>query len=179
MSDRTFALVVLLLAGATWWTWGLVAAWRARRHLGGVRLVTCPETGTKAAVTFDRAHAVMTAMVQDRADVQLGSCSRWPERGPCDQPCIGEALSDDTSTARIVERWAADKTCVFCRKPLREAPVLGHHIALRSPDGSTTEWPEIAAESLPAALAADAPVCWDCHVVETFRRVHPELVTDR
>ena len=30
MTDRTFALAVLLLAGGVWWTWGLVAAWRAR-----------------------------------------------------------------------------------------------------------------------------------------------------
>jgi hypothetical protein len=23
------------------------------------------------------------------------------------------------------------------------------------------------------------PVCWNCHVTETFRRLHPELVVDR
>src|SRR5581483_5567634 len=178
MTDRTFALAVLLLAGAVWWTWGVVAAWRVRRQLAGVRLVTCPETGRPAAVTFDRTHATVTAMVEDRPDVQLRSCTRWPERGACEQPCVPDAIMPDASTEHIVSKWAADRRCVYCRKPLHDAP-FGHHIALRSSDCVTTEWPDVAPDHLADALASDLPVCWDCHVVETFRRVHPELVTDR
>jgi len=179
MTDRTFALAVLLLAGGVWWTWGLVAAWRARRHLAGTRLVTCPETGKQEAVTFDRRHAEVTAMVHDQADLRLNSCSRWSERGPCDQPCLSEALSPDATTEHLVSQWAEGKRCVYCHKPLREAPVVGHHVALRAPDGVTTEWPDVPPTQLSDALASDLPVCWDCHVIETFRREHPELVTDR
>ena len=29
------------------------------------------------------------------------------------------------------------------------------------------------------ALATSLPMCWNCHVAESFRRLHPELVTDR
>jgi hypothetical protein len=95
MTERTFALLVLLLAGGIWWTWRLVAAQRARRKLAGVRLVTCPETGLPAAVTFDRTHAAITAMVQDAPDLQLSSCTRWTERGPCSQPCLADALREE------------------------------------------------------------------------------------
>jgi hypothetical protein len=28
-------------------------------------------------------------------------------------------------------------------------------------------------------LATHVPVCWDCRVAKTFRREHPELLTDR
>ena len=34
-------------------------------------------------------------------------------------------------------------------------------------------------EKLPAIPAVYRPVCWTCHVGETFRREHPELVVDR
>ena len=32
---------------------------------------------------------------------------------------------------------------------------------------------------MPLALATSLPLCWNCHVAATFRRMHPELVTDR
>ena len=31
----------------------------------------------------------------------------------------------------------------------------------------------------PVMLDSYLPVCWDCHIAESFRREHPELVTDR
>lgn len=179
MPDLSFLLLVLLFAACVWTAWGVVAALRARRRLAGVRLVTCPETGTLAAVGFDRTHAALTAFVQDQADAQLERCSRWPARGRCDQPCLLDALDPERRTSSLVARWAADKRCVYCGKPLVEAPVVGHHVAVLGASGGTIEWCDVAPETLPQALASGAPVCWDCHVVETFRRVHPELVTDR
>ena len=46
-------------------------------------------------------------------------------------------------------------------------------------DGVTTEWTAMDPAALPDAMRARHPVCWNCHVAETFRRTHPELVTDR
>jgi len=43
----------------------------------------------------------------------------------------------------------------------------------------TREWVDIAPERLQAAPASSVPVCWNCHIAATFRRQHPELVTDR
>ena len=34
-------------------------------------------------------------------------------------------------------------------------------------------------EQLPEIFATHQPVCWNCHIAESFRRLHPELVTDR
>ena len=41
------------------------------------------------------------------------------------------------------------------------------------------EWAQVTPENLPAILAVYRPVCWTCHVTDTFRREHPELVVDR
>jgi len=55
----------------------------------------------------------------------------------------------------------------------------GHHIALLEPSGITREWVDVAADRLPLALATSLPLCWNCHLAASFRRMHPELVTDR
>lgn len=181
MTDLTFALLVLVFAACVWTAWGAVGALRALQRLAGVRLVTCPETGSLAAVTFDRAHAALTAFVHVDPVAQLDGCSRWALRGPCDQPCVPDAMAPGCSTTNLVATWAAGKQCVYCRKKLDdvEAPFFGHHVALLGSDRVTTEWPDVPPTDLVDALESRAPVCWNCHVVETFRRVHPELVTDR
>jgi hypothetical protein len=43
----------------------------------------------------------------------------------------------------------------------------------------TYEWPEIPPEQIPGVLATHLPVCWNCHIAETFRRMFPERVVDR
>jgi len=43
----------------------------------------------------------------------------------------------------------------------------------------TREWVDVGADRLALALATSLPLCWNCHVAATFRRTHPELVTDR
>jgi len=159
--------------------WIYVIGFRTRRRIAGARLVTCPETGRPAAVTFDVVHATLTALVDGEAKLRLADCSRWPVRKPCDQACVPQAQTSDRTVSNIMTQWSAGKRCVFCASPLGEAPFVGHHIAVRSPDGMTTEWPNVAPEELPEGFRTYTPVCWNCHVAETFRRQHPELVTDR
>jgi hypothetical protein len=36
----------------------------------------------------------------------------------------------------------------------------------------------VPAEQLPVLLLSARPVCWNCHVIERFRRQYPELVVD-
>jgi hypothetical protein len=159
--------------------WTLVIALRGRRHVAGVRIVTCPETGRPAAVSFDVGHATLAALVDDEPRLKLADCSRWPVRGPCDQACLPQAEAPASTATNIAARWSAGKRCVFCGGALVEAPSVGHHVAVRSSDGMTTEWPDFAPEDLMEALRTRMPVCWNCHVAETFRRQHPELITDR
>lgn len=51
--------------------------------------------------------------------------------------------------------------------------------ALMSPERRTVEWHEVPAETLPEVLSTYRPVCWSCHIAESFRREHPELVIER
>jgi hypothetical protein len=68
---------------------------------------------------------------------------------------------------------------VLCGKPLEEIDWLEHKPALMSPEQKTVEWHEVRAEKLPEVLSTHLPVCWNCHIAETFRREFPELVVDR
>jgi hypothetical protein len=56
---------------------------------------------------------------------------------------------------------------------------LDHYAAFLQPGGRTIEWPQVPPERLRDTIEACPPVCWNCHIAETFRRMHPELVTDR
>lgn len=46
-------------------------------------------------------------------------------------------------------------------------------------DSETVEWNEIPAEKLPGVLSTYRPVCWSCHITETFIKQHPDLVVYR
>jgi hypothetical protein len=101
---------------------------------------------------------------------------------PVDQAIVlanGTAADRQTRLSRsaMVAAWAEGRTCVSCGGPLLDSRL--HHIALLEPTGITREWTEISEGRLPLALATCLPMCWNCHLAATFRRMHPELVTDR
>jgi hypothetical protein len=180
MAYTTFALIALGFAIGVWaFRRRLTAALRVWRSFDGVRLVTCPETGNVAAVGFNRSRAALTALLHQEADVQLAHCSRWTSRGPCEQACLTQAKACDSALTTLVGRWSAGHGCALCGSPLVEAPFVRHHVALRSCDGATREWTDVVPETLPETLRTGQPVCWNCHIAETFRRRHPELITDR
>jgi hypothetical protein len=79
----------------------------------------------------------------------------------------------------IVADWAAGRRCSICGRSLSEPALASHRTALLDPSGATNDWSDISVARLPLALATSLPVCWHCHTAELFRRLHPELVTDR
>jgi hypothetical protein len=79
----------------------------------------------------------------------------------------------------IINRWYQGQECAYCHKPFGEIHWHDHPPALVNIDQRTVQWNEIAAENLQEALGTHRPVCWSCHIAETFRREHPELVVDR
>lgn len=156
---------------------GLRAYWRAR----GKRLVTCPETHCTAAVELDAKGAGLKA-VRGGTYLCLQDCSRWPEKRDCAQDCLGqvEALGQGCLVHNIVAGWYRGKTCVYCHKPVDDvAEWTGQMPALLGEDSRTVSWGDVPAEKLPEIFATHKPVCWSCHIAESFRREHPELVTDR
>ena len=156
---------------------GLRDYWKMR----GKRLVTCPETKEAAAVDVD-AKAAGWKSATFGAELRLTDCSRWPERAGCGQECLRQIASqpEECLVRRIVAKWYEGKTCVYCHKPVDKVEEwVGHTPALLAPDKKTVYWDHIKAENLPEVFKTYLPVCWSCHIAETFRREHPNLVIDR
>jgi len=156
---------------------GVRAYWQSR----GKRLVTCPENHCAAAVKLDAKGAGIRAF---RGGIYhcLQDCSRWPEKRDCAQDCLSqvEALGQGCLVRNIVAGWYQGKSCVYCHKPVDSvAEWTGHMPALLAPDSKTVSWGDVPAEKLPEIFATHKPVCWSCHIAETFRREHADLVTDR
>ena len=91
----------------------------------------------------------------------------------------GTAPKPVRAASAIVAEWAAGRRCSICGRSLGEPALASRRIALLDPSGATNDWADMTVERLPLALATSLPVCWHCHTAELFRRLHPELVTDR
>jgi hypothetical protein len=177
MTALGLTLTILILLAVSVYLWSPVQAWRRYR---GARLVTCPETGRLEAVSIDLGLATFTALTEKRPSVHLAACSRWTERGRCDEPCLADVESAglDGAVVSIVERWYHKATCRYCGQPI-ESCSARRPAALMGPDGITVEWSAVAPERLPEMFRTHQPVCWSCHLAETFWRTHADLVVDR
>ncbi len=173
-------IYVLLGVAAVYLLFALGGALRTYLKLRGKRLVKCPETNQPAAVDLNAGQAARQTLA-GTPHLRLSECSRWPEREGCGQECLGqiEAAPGDCLVRNIVERWYVGKVCAYCQRPIHEIEWQGHKPALMDPQRHTVQWDDVPAEQLPEVMDTYLPVCWDCHVTETFRRQHPELVTDR
>jgi hypothetical protein len=150
--------------------------WRYR----GARVIICPETEKPAGVRVDAKFAALTAPF-GKSRLRLNDCSRWPQRRDCGQECLRqiESAPEDCLVRNILTKWYHDKLCVLCHKPLGEIHWLEHKPALMSADRRSFELQEVRPERLHDVLATHMPLCWNCHIAETFRREYPELVVDR
>jgi hypothetical protein len=175
-----FLTVALAAIAAVYFFRRIVVGGRELVKLSGNMLVTCPETRKPAAVKVASGRAAAAAVV-GRQHVELKSCSRWPQRDDCDQACLGELILDPASHAvwMIAAKWYQGKSCAFCGRPISPLSHLDHAPGLIAYDGQIIEWPRLEPESLPQAFESARPVCWNCTVVESFRKEHPELVVER
>jgi len=169
--------VLFVVAVAAWYVAGQYVEFRKYK---GKMLVTCPETGKPAAVKVNFGRAVW-ASLRGRRRIELASCSRWPERAGCDQECVCEieANPEAHQAWTIAAKWFEGKKCAYCGIPIPAVRHVDHMPALVNLENKTYEWDQLPTEELPAAFEACKPVCWNCHIAETFVREHPELVTYR
>ena len=172
-------LAVLALAGALF-VLRAIPGIRAYLQFRGKHLVTCPETRKPEAVNVAAAEAGLGVFFNEPT-LRLKECSRWPERQNCGQDCLQqiEADSQNCLVWNIVSKWYEGKKCVFCHQAIGALHQWDHAPALLGADFKTREWKDVAPEKLPEVFSSYQPVCWNCHVAETFRKIHPELVTDR
>lgn len=173
-----FAIAVLaLLVGA--FLFRMFPVVRTYFLYRGQRIVTCPETHMPAAVDVAAGKAAVSAF-RGEPEPRLQQCSRWPDRRDCGQECLKQITSDPDNCLvwNIVSNWYEGQSCALCHTRFGRL----HHMdppALMGLDGGTIGWDEFPAQQLPDVFSRYKPVCWNCHVTETFRRVHPEIVTGR
>lgn len=173
MSTVPYVFIALILVAASMY---FRTYWKYR----GARVITCPETKAAAGVEVDARHAAAT-MLHGAAEIRLAKCTRWPEKKDCGQECLSqiETSPEECLLRNIVSSWYAGKSCVYCGRDLRDIEWLEHRPALRSPEGKHLEWSAVPPDAIYDVLKTHLPVCWDCHIVETFRSEHPELVVER
>ena len=155
-------------------------ALRAYLKFRGKMLVSCPETHRPAAVRVAAAKAAWEAIVGTEG-LRLSECSRWRKRHSCLQKCLAQIQEAPKACLvwTIINRWYQGQNCVYCHKPFGEIHWHDHPPALANHVGRTVRWNDIPAEKLQEALGTHRPVCWNCHIAETFRREHLDLVVDR
>ncbi len=180
MTGTIWVAVIVVVVALGLFAFRAIPALRAYFGYRGKRLITCPETHKAAAVDVAAGEAAVGAFLSEPT-VRLKECSRWPERQDCGQQCLQqiEVSPENCLVWNIVSTWYEGKECVFCHKTLSGLHHLDHAPALLSPDHKSVEWRELRPEQLPDVFSTHRPVCWNCHVTETFRRLHPELVVDR
>ncbi|HUK51683.1 MAG TPA: hypothetical protein VL099_00170 [Candidatus Binatia bacterium] len=150
------------------------------RAFRGAMLVTCPENKKPAAVKVSVWRAAMAAVL-GRRHLELCNCSRWPERRDCPQDCICEIVGDPEGHRvwNVATEWFRGRACACCGKPITRLGHLDRRPALLDAQHKSVEWDAIPPEKLPEALWGSKPVCWNCHIADTFVREHPDLVTYR
>jgi len=176
-------LLILSLSGLALCITVIMSVRGVRAYISarGKRLITCPENHCSAAVELDAKGAGLKAF-RGGTYFCLQDCSRWPEQQNCAQDCLSqvESLGEGCLVRNIVAGWYQGKSCVYCHKRVDSVTEWAAHMpALLTPDDKTVSWTEVPAEALPDIFSTHKPVCWSCHIAETFRREHPELVTDR
>ncbi|HET9407644.1 MAG TPA: hypothetical protein VFO39_10435 [Candidatus Sulfotelmatobacter sp.] len=180
MSITLVLTIAVLALAAALFVFRAIPAVQTYFAFRGKRLITCPETEKWAAVEVSATEAAEGVFLGEPT-LNLRDCSRWPERWDCGQDCLKQIEVDPENCLvwNIVSKWYEGKNCVFCHKPIGVLHHLDHAPALLSPEYRTVEWDQLRAEELPNVLTTFQPVCWNCHVTETFRRLHPEMVVER
>jgi hypothetical protein len=180
MSLTVLTVLITLALAVGLFIFRAIPGVRAFLHYRGKRVITCPETQKPASVDVAAGEAAVGAFLSEPT-LRLKECSRWPEHADCGQDCLQQIEGDPENCLvwNIVTKWYEGKKCVFCHKPIGPLHHLDHAPALLGPDFRTVDWKDLRAEELPDVFARYQPVCWNCHVAETFRRSHPQLVTDR
>ncbi len=160
-----YVLITFLVAAAVAVIVESRRALRTYLKFRGKRLVSCPETHKPAAVRVAAGKAALEVTVGNH-QLRLSECSRWPEREAC-------------LVWTIINQWYQGQKCVYCHKPFGEIHWHDHPPALLGSERRTVEWDKIPTEKLQEVMGTHWPVCWNCHIAQTFRREHPELVVDR
>jgi hypothetical protein len=177
MNSLGYLIVIVLMVTAVYF--GIRWLVRYSRYRG-TKIVTCPETRRPTMVEVDALHASLTSTVGP-PDIRLQDCTRWPTQEKCGQECLVhlDVGSDQCLVSGVLMRWYRGRNCFYCSKPMNELHWADHKPALLSPEDLLVRWSGVSLENLSTVLNTHLPVCWDCYIVQSFRREHPDLVVYR
>ncbi len=177
MMTIIYALIAVMVLAAIYF--GIRYFVKASQRFGGERVIICPETGKQAMVELDFRHAAFSSLI-GQTDLRLENCWRWPMKQNCGQECLLQLdMPENCLVSSVLEKWYRDKECAFCERPFDKIDLIDHKPALLNPEGVTVEWKQIPVSAVMAAMNTYLPVCWNCHIAQTFRREHADLVVDR
>jgi hypothetical protein len=99
----------------------------------------------------------------------------------CGQECLLQldVAPDDCLVRSVLTKWYRDQKCVFCERSFGEIDLTDHQPALFTTEGITVEWSEVPMSAVKDAMATYQPVCWNCHIAQTFYHEHPDLIVER
>ena len=178
MMTAIYLIAAALIVAAAYF--GIRYFVRASQRFGGERVIICPETGRQAMVEVDAKHAALSSLV-GQTDLRLEHCSRWPIKQDCGQDCLLQldGAPDECLVRSVLEKWYRAKVCVFCKRPFEPIQLIDHKPGLLNSEGITVAWSRIPLAGVNEAMASCLPVCWNCHIAQTFRREHNDLVVER
>jgi len=175
--------IALLTFGAAFGGSAILLAWltvRGYRLYRRVQVITCPETQAPVAVKLHVVRAAATSL-SGNADLRVKSCSRWPEKRNCGQECLSQikAAPGACSVRSILARSYKGAHCALCNVDIGQIGRGANKPILMSPDSKTRiEWDEVAPQDLPKVLSTHSKICWNCHMEESFRALHPVEIRD-
>lgn len=166
-----FAVLMLAIAGIVTFTF---------LRYRGARFVKCPENQMMQAVTVAAGDAAFSAAIGN-PHLHLCECTRWPEKKNCGQDCLKqiEHAPHDCLVRNVVAHWYEGRRCAICHDVFQAIHWHDHVPALLDTGGRTVPWNDVPLAKLTEYLDTHEPVCWNCHIVETFRREHGDLIIYR
>ena len=135
----------------------------------GRQSVTCPDSQQSADVTVDRKFAFRMAL-RGQEHSRLESCSRWPEKGGCEQECLAQLEASPENIKRLLTKWYEGKSCAICTRSLSPSDWRRSRLAVLNADNKIFELREMTLERLASSLENMRPLCWTCHQEERARQ---------
>ncbi len=165
-----FFLAAILVTGAP-----VAMALQSYYANRGRQSVKCPDNGEPADVELDHQYAFRTALAgQEHA--RLESCSRWPEKGDCEQDCLVQVDQSPENLERLFSKWYAGKSCAICIRPLTPADWRLGRVGVLNQHHELFELRDLPPDSLESVLAQTRPLCLQCHQEEHQRQAAPRRV---
>jgi hypothetical protein len=137
------------------------------------RKVTCPADLSPAVVRLDVANARRT-MIESHRQMQLQSCSHWPDRSQCDQECMVQIEAGPAVLDRIFNKWYDRKACALCGAPLSDLDWRWNRFAAIDAEHKFFVLADFDLPTLPGSLEGCWPICWTCHKKATASRPEKE-----